>query len=164
MKKTVDFSEYFWALREKALASKRHRRRYEKLVTQSNAFLPLNVEFAGAPCFPHGLNGICISSSAKIGKGCTIFHQVTIGSNTLLDSDGQGSPIIGDNVFIGCGAKIIGGVRVGNNVRIGANCVVVEDVPDNCTVVLGKPRVIPKSAHRDNRFVTMGEYRQKAEQ
>jgi len=82
----------------------------------------------------------------------------------LLDSDGHGSPVIGDNVFIGCGAKIIGGVRVGNNVRIGANCVVVEDIPDDCTVVLGKPRVIPKSSNRDNRFVTMGEYRQKTGQ
>lgn len=49
-----------------------------------------------------------------------------------------------DNVMIGAGAKILPGVTIGNNVKVGANCVVVEDVPDNCTVVLPKPRVIAK--------------------
>lgn len=44
--------------------------------------------------------------------------------------------------MIGAGAKIIGNVRVGNNVRIGANAIVIEDVPDDCTVVMNKPRVI----------------------
>lgn len=44
--------------------------------------------------------------------------------------------------MIGAGAKIIGNVRVGNNVRIGANAIVVDDVPDDCTVVMNKPRVI----------------------
>ena len=50
--------------------------------------------------------------------------------------------IIEDNVIIGAGAKIIGNVHVGNNVRIGANTIVVDDVPDDCTVVMNKPRVI----------------------
>lgn len=44
--------------------------------------------------------------------------------------------------MIGAGAKIIGNVHVGNNVRIGANAIVVDDIPDNCTVVMNKPRVI----------------------
>lgn len=44
--------------------------------------------------------------------------------------------------MIGAGAKIIGNVRIGNNVRIGANAIVVDDVPDDCTVVMSKPRVI----------------------
>jgi serine O-acetyltransferase len=44
-------------------------------------------------------------------------------------------PVIGDNVRICAGAKVLGGIKVGNNVVIGANCVVVKDVPDNCTVV-----------------------------
>ncbi|MDA1472755.1 MULTISPECIES: hypothetical protein [Bacteroides] len=46
--------------------------------------------------------------------------------------------------MIGAGAKILPSVTIGNNVKVGANCVVVEDVPDNCTVVLPKPRVIGK--------------------
>lgn len=66
----------------------------------------------------------------------TIFHQVTIGR-----SRGK-APVIGDNVFIGPGAKIFGGIRVGNNVKIGANCVVFQDVPDNSTVVLGNRELL----------------------
>ena len=53
-------------------------------------------------------------------------------------------PVIGDNVYIGPGAKIFGGIQVGNNVRIGANCIVFQDIPDNATVVLEKPRIIIK--------------------
>lgn len=60
---------------------------------------------------------------------------------------GGGAPTIGNNCLIGVGAKIIGNVRVGDNVRIGANAIVVDDVPDNCTVVMNKPRVIV----RDNK-------------
>lgn len=108
---------------------------------------------------PHGFYGIFISSDAKIGKGCTIFHHVTIGSNTLLDSKNAGAPTIGNNVYIGAGAKIIGNVTVGNNVRIGAGCCVTRDVPDNCTVVQAAPLVIQKTTLQDNRFVTMGTYR-----
>lgn len=53
-----------------------------------------------------------------------------------------GAPRIGNNCLIGAGAKIIGNVYVGNHVRIGANAIVVDDIPDNCTVVMNKPRVI----------------------
>ena len=52
----------------------------------------------------------------------------------------------------------IGGIRIGNNVRIGANCVVTEDVPDNATVVLERPRVIVHETPRDNSFVMWGDY------
>ena len=84
---------------------------------------------------PHGFYGIFISQRAKVGEGCVIYQQVTI----IL---GGGAPTIGNNCLIGAGAKIIGNVHVGNNVRIGANAIVVDDVPDNCTVVMNKPRVI----------------------
>ena len=108
---------------------------------------------------PHAFYGIFISSDAKIGKGCTIFHHVTIGSNTLPDSKNAGAPIIGDNVYIGAGAKIIGNVKIGNNVRIGAGCVVTRDVPDNCTVVQVAPVVIQKHKTPDNRWITIKDYR-----
>ena len=101
-------------------------------------FLNEGAQFKKIPNFPHGLYGIIISKNAKIGENCTIFHQVTIGEGR------DGAPFIGDNCYIGCGAKIIGNIKVGNNVKIGANCVVVEDIPDNCTVVLEKPRLIFK--------------------
>ena len=91
----------------------------------------------------HGFCGIFISTAAVIGKNCTIFQHVTLGSNYLDGPKmGGGAPVIGDNCFIGVGAKIIGKVKVGNNVRIGAGAIVVEDVPENCTVVMDKPRVI----------------------
>lgn len=101
---------------------------------------------------PHGLNGIFISKNAAIGRGCTIFQQVTIGSNTLLGSTRIGSPVVRDNCYIGSGAKIIGDVEVGEGVRVGANCVVVNSVPDNSTVVLGSIRVIEHECPRDNSF------------
>lgn len=98
---------------------------------------------------PHSFNGIFISSDSSVGEGCTIFHQVTIGSNKVKDSKGYGAPTIGNNVLIGAGAKIIGNVKIGNNVRIGANCCVTVDVPDNATVVMDKPRIIIRNANKD---------------
>ena len=92
--------------------------------------------FDSIPKFPHGLYGIIVSHNARIGKNATIFHQVTIGEGT------GGAPTIGDNCLIGAGAKITGNIHIGNNVKIGTNCVVVEDIPDNATVVLSKPRII----------------------
>ncbi len=106
----------------------------------------------GRIALPHGLNGILISQGTQIGYNCTIFHQVTIGSNMLDDTKKKGAPIIGNNVYVGAGAKIIGGIKVGDNVRIGANCVVVEDVPDNCTVVMHKPRLIVHKTEKNNDF------------
>lgn len=80
-----------------------------------------------------------------------IFQQVTIGSNTIKGHIRYGSPLIGDNVYIGAGAKVIGKIKIGNNCRIGANCVVTIDIPDNCTVVSGTPRIIEKT-HNDNTY------------
>lgn len=71
----------------------------------------------------------------------------------LLDSKVMGAPTIGDNVYIGAGAKIIGNVHVGDNCRIGANAVVVKDVPDNTTVFMGSILYRTKEKKMDNRFV-----------
>lgn len=152
-------ANYVWALREivqrsnSRLLKKIYKWRYSHILVYLGSYLPLSAQFAEKPEFPHGISGIFISQGARIGKNCTIFQQVTIGSNTLSDSKTFGSPTIGDNVYIGCGAKIIGGVKVGNNVRIGANCVVVTDIPDNATVVLSAPRVIVHEENRNNVFV-----------
>lgn len=150
----------FWKHREKLLRSKNallrryHRMCCSRILFLNNASIEEKTQISGRITFPHGLNGILISAGAVIGKNCTIFHQVTIGSNTAKGSKHQGSPKIGDNVYIGAGAKIIGGISVGNNVRIGANCVVTEDIPDNATVVLSKPRLILHQTPRDNQFTS----------
>ena len=77
--------------------------------------------------------GIFIYPDCKIGKNCNLSQEVTIGN--VPRGQNKGYPTIGDNVYIGPGAKIIGCVKVGNRVAIGANCVVTKDVPDNAVVV-----------------------------
>lgn len=115
--------------------SRRKELLYFSFLRLYGAWIGLGATLDGWPVFPHGLYGIFISNKAHIGKNVVIFHQVTIGSNSLADSKNQGSPTIGDNVYIGAGAKIIGNCKVGNNCRIGANAIVTKDVPDNCLCV-----------------------------
>ncbi len=85
----------------------------------------------------HG--NIFINSETVIGRNCNISQGVTIGPTKR--GSRRGSPIIGDNVFIGPGALVIGGIHIGNNVAIGGNAVVNKDIPDNA-VVVGNPGVI----------------------
>lgn len=126
---------------------------YYAYLHKYNAFIGSHSQFKKAPVTPHGLNGIHISEKACIGENCVILQQVTIGSNTIKGHKRYGSPTIGDNVFIGAGAKIIGNVKIGNNCRIGANCVVVTDMPDNTTAVLSQVRFIQKEeADMNNTF------------
>ncbi len=76
---------------------------------------------------------IVINGQTVIGKNCNISQGVTIGQSSR--GKNQGYPIIGDNCYIDPGAKIIGSIRIGNNVAIGANAVVTKDVEDNAVVV-----------------------------
>ena len=81
---------------------------------------------------PH-LQGIVISRYSTIGENCTIFHQVTIGVNEIKDA--KTAPVIGDNCYIGAGAKIIGNVIVEEGCIIGANAIVTKDVPKRSIVI-----------------------------
>jgi serine O-acetyltransferase len=83
--------------------------------------------------------GVVINGSVRGGRDVKIEHLVTIGAERNT------SPRLGSNLFIGAGAKIIGGLNIGCNVKIGANAVVVHDLPDNVTAV-GIPAkiVVPK--------------------
>lgn len=94
----------------------------------------------------HGAKGLIIHPDVKIGKNVRVFHQVTIGANDPRKPEGYGVPVIGDNVLIGAGAKILGPITIGDNARIGANSVVVKSVPPNHTAV-GIPATI--RANRD---------------
>ena len=78
--------------------------------------------------------GIFISKYAKIGKNVNLSHQITIGVSGK--GSNRGCPEIGDNVYIAPGVKAFGKIRIGNNVKIGANCVVHKDIPDNSIIVL----------------------------
>lgn len=80
---------------------------------------------------------------AEIGRNCNLSHQVTIGVSRR--GARAGVPRIGDNVYIGPGAKIFGGIVLGDNAAIGANCVVTKDVPPS-GVVVGIPGQVISSA------------------
>lgn len=77
--------------------------------------------------------GIVVNDHAVIGHNCNLSHGVTIGQANR--GARKGCPDIGNRVYIGPGAKIIGAVTIGSNVAIGANCVVTNDIPDNAVVV-----------------------------
>ena len=126
---------------------------YDYYIHKEGGYIGIRAKFGSVPYLPHGLAGIFISDMSEIGKNAVIFHHVTIGADRLADSNNQGNPKIGDNVYIGAGAKIIGNVKIGNNCRIGANAVVYQDMPDNSVAVASPTRIIQKDHELDNRFM-----------
>ncbi|GIM54975.1 hypothetical protein CAPN005_16220 [Capnocytophaga cynodegmi] len=100
--------------------------------------LPPGLRLGKGVCFEHSGLGVVIHPDAIIGEGTTILQNVTIGGRNSVHA-----PQIGKNVYIGCGACVLGGITVGNNVMIGANAVVITDIPDNA-VVVGVPGKIVK--------------------
>ncbi len=98
----------------------------------------------------HGM-GVVIGETAEVGADVTLYHGVTLGGTSL--NKGKRHPTLGNNVVVGAGAKILGAITVGDNSRVGANAVVVKDVPPN-SVVVGVPgQVVVKSkpAPREHR-------------
>jgi serine O-acetyltransferase len=88
----------------------------------------------------HGM-GVVIGETAEIGDNVTIYHGVTLGG-TGKDK-GKRHPTIGNNVVIGSGAKVLGPINIGDGVKIGANSVVLVDVPTHATAVGIPARIIP---------------------
>jgi len=129
-----------------------------RIISQTNRF------FTGIEIHPgakigknlfidHGM-GVVIGETSEIGNNVTIYHAVTLGGiSPSIDSERQRHekrhPTIGDDVVIGSGAQIIGPVKVGNSSRIAANAVVVNDVPENTTMV-GVPAKAVKSGNKGN--------------
>ena len=101
----------------------------------------------------HGM-GVVIGETSDIGNNVTIYHAVTLGGiSPSINSNEQRNekrhPTIGDDVVIGSGAQIIGPVKIGNTSRIAANAVVVNDVPENSTMV-GIPAKAVKVGNKGN--------------
>lgn len=92
----------------------------------------------------HG-QGLIVHGATKIGARCTLRQGVTIGNKTTREGRLTGCPVIGDDVEVGAGAIIIGDIKIGNRVAIGASTVVTKDVPDDYIVVGQAPRMIAKS-------------------
>ena len=100
-----------------------------------------------AGCFGEGLQiwhygSIIVNPEARIGRNCQIHGNCCIGN---IRSDSQDSPVIGDNVDIGQGAQILGGIRIADGVRIGAGAVVIKDVLEPGVTVVGVPAHIVKA-------------------
>lgn len=102
----------------------------------TGADIPLNSQIAGGFMMPHP-NGIVIHPDAEIGPNCLFFQQVTIGNGPR-----PGTPVIHGHVDIGAGARVLGGVTIGAHAKIGANAVVVHDVPEYATAVGVPARII----------------------
>ncbi|MGI2178561.1 serine O-acetyltransferase [Shewanella frigidimarina] len=99
-----------------------------------NSRIPASAIIGSGSFFAYGGIAVVLHKKVVIGRNCIIGTCVTIGGR----SNSKTVPIIGDNVFIATGAKLLGSIKVGNNCVIGANTVVIHDVPDNC-VVAGIP-------------------------
>ncbi len=107
----------YWALQH----------RFWSVITQAE--IDLNCEIGGGLLIPHP-NGIVVHADVKIGPNCLIFQQVTIGSRNR-----DGVPVIGGHVDIGAGAKVLGAVILHDHCVVGANAVVISNVPSGMTVV-----------------------------
>jgi len=97
----------------------------------------------------HGM-GVVIGETSEIGDDCMMYHGVTLGG-TSWDKVKR-HPTLKDGVIIGAGAKILGPITLGKNVRVGSNSVVVRSIDDNCTVVGIPGRVLTKKVSDDDQF------------
>jgi serine O-acetyltransferase len=93
----------------------------------------------------HGM-GIVIGETAEIGDDCLLYQGVTLGG-TGKDT-GKRHPTIGNNVLIGCGAKVLGPFAIGDNSRVAANAVVLNAIPPNSTAVGSPARVVRKEGEK----------------
>lgn len=110
------------------------RLKYQKMSYKLNYEIPLNVCGPGL-CLVHS-GTIIINGLAKIGQNCRIHSGVNIGT---IDSMPDLAPIIGDNVYIGPGAKIYGNITIGNNIAIGTNAVVNKSFIEDSITIAGIP-------------------------
>lgn len=101
----------------------------------------------GSGLFISHFGGIIINPNCVIGKNLNLNQGVTLGQ--MNRGIKKGSPVIGDNVYIATGAKIIGSIKIGNNVAIGANCVVTKDIPNNAVVVGVPGKIISYNGSKD---------------
>jgi serine O-acetyltransferase len=126
-------------------ASQRHRLAplamiFNKLnVVFGNCIIGRHAQFGPGFVLVHSL-GVVINGAVWGGRDIKIEHQVTIGAERNV------SPVLGDNVFLGTGAKVIGGVTIGSNVKVGANSVVLHDLPDDVTAVGVPARIVKRES------------------
>lgn len=105
------------------------------------AYVPSTCHIGHGSKLAYGGSGVVIHAAASIGKNCVISPGVVVGGRAKSGS----IPIIGDNVQLFPGAKVLGNVRVGDGAQIGANAVVIHDIAPGATVVAPLGRVLGKT-------------------
>lgn len=123
------------------------RLRLHKISVKLGYDIPVNVFGPGMKINHRGT--IIVNANCRIGKWCDMHPGVCIGDNPTIDDSGRKihqAPTIGDFVFLGPGAKLFGAIRIGNNVKVGANSVVNKDVDDEM-VVFGNPMATQHCSH-----------------
>ena len=100
----------------------------------------------------HGM-GVVIGETSKIGDDCTIYHGVTLGGTSW--KKGKRHPTLGNNVIAGAGAKILGPISLGDDVKIGSNAVVVKDIPAGATAVGIPAKILNADGNADEREYSM---------
>ena len=146
-------SHWLWNARFKLLA---------RIISQMSRFLT-GIEIHPASkigkrlFIDHGM-GVVIGETTEIGDDCTIYHGVTLGGTST--TPGKRHPTLANNVIIGAGAKVLGPILIGNNVRVGSNAVIVKPVSDNCTVVgvPGKTVISKQSSDTQGSIIPFNSY------
>lgn len=123
---------------------------FPRVISQINRFftgieIHPGAKIAHGVFIDHGM-GVVIGETAEIGEGCVLFQGVTLGGTGK--ESGKRHPTLEQNVMVSAGAKVLGNIRLGENVKIGAQAVVLKDVPPNCTVVGVPGRVVIRDGQR----------------
>ncbi len=121
-----------------------------RLISQTARFLT-GIEIHPGAMIGKGLlidhgSGVVIGETAEIGDNCLLYQGCTLGGTGK--DHGKRHPTLGNNVMVGCGAKVLGPFKVGDNSKIAANAVVLEPVPANCTAVGVPARVVKQNGKR----------------
>lgn len=121
-----------------------------RIISQNTKFLTgieihPAAKIASGVFIDHGA-GVVIGETAEIEKGVIIYQGVTLGG-TGKDK-GKRHPTLGNNVMVGAGARVLGPFKVGDNVKIAANAVVLETIPPNCTAVGVPARIVRRNGER----------------
>jgi len=129
----IVYRSFRWA-KQKGIPTQPLRFLVERFVEITTGIsIPIDAEF-GPGLRIHHFGSIIVHPAVKAGSDCTLYHDVTLGTDGISED----APRLGDNVLVGAGAKILGGVTLGDRCRIGANAVVVHSFPDD-SVLVGIP-------------------------
>jgi serine O-acetyltransferase len=112
-----------------------------------NSYIPPSASIGKRTVFAYGAIGVVLHSEARIGEGCVIGQGVTIGAaEAFASKKPTRCPKIGNNCYIGAGARILGAITIGDGCQIGAGAVVLRDVPDHCVAVGVPARIVGQTA------------------